>query len=1528
MLLVPRPLKIIIGTIDYSDCISSYDGGDEKLGYTSGLVVFRGKMTIGRALGFDTLDDRKNKLWNRGTPVKIYISDDFQVVRPSPRGGSLFVLSSSYSFDERTLTVEVGDSFALLMNREGKGDRTNICLGTATAKTDVINRLLAASGAPPLVDAVPGILRSPHPKLVTGSYIEQAGIIAAGSGYFLFMDSLNQTRASSIEIGLGTPIVTVDLVNKASNYKRITGENPAAWFVVNTNLESTDSSQYGFESTSEGYGPLAIAGVPLFGTIIIRREWQKESLSGNKRFVQTKVWEPIGAIIPLRKGQANLILSYDKLEIFEYESSAATSGTSASDICQNGNQGRLKTRTLTVSRPLGTVLDKIIQTATVEFQPGYLENLILALREVEEFEYGIAQTITIVNTLPSVAGAAVNPNAIPPTDPSTARDQLTAGLRHTLSRFEPAGAIAPEDFEWASTFALWIASASTHAQSYELVKEWTEARSEEWIAVERERVSFNRATPEAAAENRALIQDSQATANSYPRDLFCALEMVRNDRKVSSSGNTHPPAPDTIPSAYSLKSTPKLYKYKMPIDTDYPFRPKTQEVTIEYLTINGTLLAEKLGKISWGRFKGLSIQAEFSQDWWAYTPMCRVTVLEPSIELTGDVINTSAYLGDSWAISMSDGECAIGMDGIFLGFVKNNILIPPYVEVSIVDVVSTSVATIRSVVVIDPTPIISRTSLTSAMVSTLIDVLSPLSYVTVTQLSNTIRDDAATLSSGDAILNPITGYREAYKLEASWNSPLNTNPSDLAPYEVQIRKNGGPWSTAVFVPSISRTSFAVETLTAEIPGVVFLSSSATPYGYVGPGSYDLKVKTTAAATGAYSSTLISVRFPSPYYSVSIADLNNGNAIVVSQTLPVTATISAITSVPPVIAVKAGFPGYTTSTAINWTLDGPGSIVSTGPLTASFISGIDPYIDADSALLSPLNKESTITATIDGYSGIFSSKTIRPNQAELANTSTYAVTGIQLLGPNGEANSITVSTNATVTIGSIIQGTGNFPTSLNLVWTIVSGPGTIIQELYLPGQSGEHIIFAPASSGITQIKATAANGISATFSVIYRVASAVSVNLNVVSGQTFEAGSIFSVTATVTSTLASFNSAVNWQYTVATNYANLSQSVTGNVLTINVLSGDFIGEIASFTATSVQDPNVVVQFDIFTISKVTGITIVASKSSIGANETVSAQGYFTGIGRLTGPSTVGTQSFSWGISGPATLVNAIETFVTLTGTTATGTIGLSASVQGRVFIGNASISNTGVVASPTGITAVTTGTITYTAANTQTVYFPLTFANLYDAGNTTGIVISVGIGDGNVVITINLGAVKLIGQMLMGGGFLGAPWNNTTSDYLNLGLLEYSLNNVSWTKYATVSGVTDNLGQLKTYLPDVYAMYWRITRNGWVGMTTWSFFSRPIPPSPTSMVVAGLTWTLTYWDSGQSIQYGSLVEAAIVYVSIAYATGITSTNVGCYAPIESIMNDALVATLGPNLGWAHNSSCYVGPGAINNMDGVVRIFTKR
>ena len=457
--------------------------------------------------------------------------------------------------------------------------------------------------------------------------------------------------------------------------------------------------------------------------------------------------------------------------------------------------------------------------------------------------------------------------------------------------------------------------------------------------------------------------------------------------------------------------------------------------------------------------------------------MCRVNVLEPSIGLTGTEINTSAYLGDSWAISMSDGECAIGMDGVFLGFIQNNLLIPPYVEVAFVEVVSTAIVTIRSVTVINTIPIVSRISLTGTMAYTSVTILDQLKASQFIQLSNFFKDEATTVGAGDLILNTQTGYKESYKLEASWDAP-NYTISDLLPFQIEIRKNGGPWYFAASKAVEARTTFLIQDITVEIPGIVFIRSGATASGYVGPGFYDLRIK-TAMITGSYSYTIISVRYPSLYDGLFIDMVNAGNPVFVSQTVPVTANLY---NIYPPIATKVGFPGYAIP-ALLWTEDGPGSVISTGLQTANFTSGASPYIDEVSALLDPINKESLITVSIDGYPGQSDQRTVRPLPAELSDTSTYSVTGIQLIGPNNELNAITVSTSASVTIGSVIQGTGTFPSSLNLVWSILSGSGTISREFYAVGRPGEQLTIIPAS-GTTQVKALCSNGVFGIFSVTY------------------------------------------------------------------------------------------------------------------------------------------------------------------------------------------------------------------------------------------------------------------------------------------------------------------------------------------------------------------------------------------------------------------------------------------------------------
>jgi hypothetical protein len=1326
MLLVPRQFRITIGGLDHTDCVLSFDGGDDKLSFGSGLIVFRGTMVLGRALGFESLDDRKNKRWNRGTPIVFEIADDTQVFRRSPRGGALFILSSLYDLTERTLSLEVGDSFALLAVREGSDDKTGVCLGASESKTAVINRLLAASGAPALIDQVPGNLSSGAPNLVQGSYIEQAGVIANGSGCFLWVDLMNQTRASEAKVDPSEPLLTIDLSSQAANYKRLPGESPAAWVVINAQNETkTSEEDYGFESTSESIGSIATAGVLFSGQIVVRKEWQKESLSGTRRFVETKVWEPQGAIIPLRSGTANHVLSHNRLEVFEYESSNPTTGTNAADKCQQGNQGRLKKRTLTNYRPLGAVLDRVIQTAPQIWRPTGLELPILALREIEEFDYGSTIAIVTASIPPLDPTIPISSNDVPPEDPQTRKQSTASGLSHKLKRWEPAGAISPEDFEWDAMTPMWIAGASTLTESYELVKEWTEAREDEWIAIERERISFNRNNPEVAAEIRDKIK-AQASY-IYPKDLFCALQMTRNDRKVSSSGNTQPPAPDTLPSRVKTVSTPKKYKYKTPIDTDFPFLQKTKEYNVEHLSIDGTLLAERWAKIAWGRFKGMSVQSEFRQAWWDYRPFCRIDVLELNITPTNDTIDRSAYIGDGFAIAASNNECVIGFDGIFLGFLNGTILNPPYVTVSFAEPTTIEKAITKITYPVDTTPIVVSVRPTTIEGYVGAVSLNPVKNLRILALSNVIRDSAGTTSSGSAILNPQTGYREAYKMAVYWSRPDPSN-HPIAKYEVSIRKNSGAWSLPI---TTTATEFKIETQLTAIPGISFVSTDTAPYGYVGPGIYEVKVK-AIAPNGGWSETTTTQQYPSVASDITINNPNAGYPISINSFVLLS---TSITRVSPNIEVKAGFPGYLSQ--IQWSLTGPGSIASNNDGTANFTASSGAFISGSTVFA---NQMSVVTASIAG--------TTLAHTVEIRQTATaqnYAVTGVQLFGFLDPASSnltsplqISSTANNTylirtsptttkllslggstggITIGSTIQGTGTFPQDLDLYWSIVSGPGSFYQEFYSPGYTpGERNMFTPGGVGTTVIKASAPNGQFGLYTIENTIANVTGISFSRASGQTYLVNSEFIVDAVVQGT-GVFVGDVDWYAADETGVESLASTasitITGNRATVRIVNGTLNGQSITIKARSRANLAIIADFTIIAKTNVLSVVVIPSKTTITPTDTFSAMAYLNGFGEGVGSATIGTLPFTWSVSGPASLINASGVNTTGTANSTAGNITLTATYQ--TFSGNVLIANTGVLptfsASPIP---------SYTISTEDIVQVAGSYGSLNDSLNTTGV----------------------------------------------------------------------------------------------------------------------------------------------------------------------------------------------------------------
>ena len=1437
---IPRKFRISIGGLDCTNSIESYDGGDEKSGY-DGLIVFRGKLTLARAMGMETLDDRKNTRWNRGTPITIEITDDFGLMRLAPRGGTLFILSSVYNLETRRLDLECGDSFALLRQREPDGNASGVCIGQGQSKTSVINNLLAAAGAPALIDEVPGTIDIPATKASAGSYIDQAAKMAADSGHILFVDSQNRTRSNAIDIAIIAPILTISILNQTAKYKRIPGESPAAWFVVNSNNQTTKFTQYGYEQTDEAYGPASIAGELSEGTIIIRRERQKESIEGHFRFVESQVYEPVGACIPLRRGSSNLILSQNRMEIFEYESSAFTIGNGSTDRCQAGNQGRLLKRTLTVKQPIGKVLDRVLQSfpqpsadepdVYTEISAMNLEAMIEGLKEIETFDYG---KNVIFTSFSNAVGGAVNPNETPPTDPNTVEQRNTATIRHTLERWEPAGAISPEDYQYVvDDVALnlnLVLLASAPKKSYELIKEWAEIRIDEWVFNERERASYNRYDSASAAESRAKFKqkDAENDSNYYAltfRDMFCALVQSKTLRKVSSSGNTQPPAPDTLPSTKSIKNTPKSFKYKMPFDTAFPFRAKKVEITAEYLSIDGNLLAEKWGKVLWGRFKGITLESEFNQDWWSYTPMCRIDILEPNITIaTGDgfEIDRSAYLGEAFSIAIASGDCAIGIDGIFLGFIQNNTLIPPFLDDGFFELSST-VKTIwtttgEQIITGDITPISVAITITANVATRWATTQNPPSELRFVPLVNTNRDATFSNGSGNAIFNTNTGYKEAYFLDLIWTAPkpdvFGNTPPSVDRYEVSIRKNGGAWSSSVTVPT---GRLNLELFGTVIPGLSYPHPTESSKTYVGPGIYEGRV-TAIFASGSRSDTIEggSITYPSrlDYFDITGVPSNVYSGTPVD--LDINSTLNTITIAP-------GYPGYL-DPVFNWSIEsGPATIDQDGVVLID-----SAYINGST---DPSGQKVVVKATVEGYSSL-----AKYQDLFALDPVGGGITSINIIGPYLNYNLMS-RVGQVVTIVNIpsqldfygeVIGTGDY--NDDVFWSIISGRGDL-SRLQTDDRYDVTTLYRP-SRDIT-VRATSQNGtIYQDLEIRFRPtgtinsvaisatntdsnATGVSGNLNPMDVQLGLYRSEYVVlTSTVLSTgtmSTPYWATVTWTFEGVQSQDLAFYYVGDETIQLQFYKSSIDGFLVTAVATSDYDPTVSARFTMRVKSIVSGLIVVPSVSSIDVNEPFTAQVYFSGTGGEIGPAFVGQKAVDWAISGPGTLATTNTATAQIASGSTAGNIELTATYtpsSGAPIVASIVIPNTGnaPIVDLTG-KVLANYSVTLVGQEYDTSYSP---NKLKDSIFSTGCRPINNSGDAS--ITLDLGAARTVYAIAISGAY--TEYYGSLSSYLNTAFLEYSTNGTQWTTFIQVSDVTDY--EFKQYYPQLLARYWRLRRPIYCG----------------------------------------------------------------------------------------------------------------
>lgn len=654
-----RNYTLTIGGLNVTSLLVGFDGADSKLSEGEGLVSFTGSVRLKKPIGFgESLDDRANTRWDRGNPVLITVADSTGTLRPPPRGGGLRIISSAYDRTSRQLEIQVGDHFALLRYREPIGDKSGVCLGSSVPVTTVINNLLTAAECPTCIDTVPGILRAPQPKLLRGSYIDQAAQIAAGAGYFLYVDSLGQVRAAQINLDAPTAFA-IDIRTGAVSVDRLGGEQPPSRVTVVAQYPFLRRSRNSSTTQSTEYGPFSLVGGVGTQTIVIKESQTTDRFlrAAKKRQIEIASKEPVGLLLPedpLYKGRTNLIDSELVRETYYYETNNRI--TPSGGNCEQGNQGRLYQHVVETWRTKAVVFREIYSTYPTGFTISGKLDLTLAERVITDYDYaGLLQV-----QLPS------------PTDDPDLQDEappeLVEGLTKITRTFEPIGAVVPEEFEYQSED--WLNDFTYLVESDRLNQRWRETEADEWQQIDKSFQALARAYPEVADNLRQSYEEDDLY---LAPDSLAGLISTGETRITSNSGGAQPPAPDSYPPAYSVEDKTIKARVRLPQRNGAEFAAWNRELNFEYLIGDdpqaaATALAKTWGGVLWGRYKGHNYTTNLGDDWWDYTPLCRVDVVEED--------GNFATLAEGFSIAMGENRCVVGVDTLLLGSIPSVNAIP------------------------------------------------------------------------------------------------------------------------------------------------------------------------------------------------------------------------------------------------------------------------------------------------------------------------------------------------------------------------------------------------------------------------------------------------------------------------------------------------------------------------------------------------------------------------------------------------------------------------------------------------------------------------------------------------------------------------------------------------------------------------------------------------------------------------------------------------------------------------------------
>jgi len=626
-----RDFQILVGGLDVTRLCSAEGGGywivkDDKLS-ANGIMGTNGQLVLVWDLTFEeSLDPRKNPTrWAIGTEITVRVANSTgALVLHSRSGLRISALPKVPTRSDPFLRLTLSDRLSLVSFRSPPDEKSGVVLGTARARSAIINSLIVATQEPGLilVDAIVDYsIKYPLPRFTDGSYVAQAGKVAYSALRILWVNNTGAVRA--IPVSLSPGLLAAKTVYELLIYDPLEGTELPTEIVrcagTTRDVEAVpDRIDYPWQET---YGPASVISPTLVGYTLLGRVGGYETWDGTRRIIRTITYKVLGALFPDEyPGSTTLWNTDNKIETWIYEGS---------------DRGRLISKSEVINTVFGD-----------------------ALRD------WIANNSNAVN---NIGGGTIRYDLLSPLDAQKTTTQYTYDLdvivKILVTTRELIGALVPNE--------PGIVGADNLTDSSVVETRYRPGiKPNEW--------------QKSIVTQQSLVKAYPETAGGKP--YFEQIQLIpigTGSPDTSSGGDSTPPQPEYKPDTHTTKDRAIEGQWRIAPYPGGTYQIKIDVQLVDYAVSSSQLqqLARVRSGLRVGAHQGYTIRCPMD-DYWLhnYQPYQR-------FEVTEEDGTIQAYLVDGVVWALSDRERSVSFDAIWLGTKRalNNgvgvvdVIIPPYV---------------------------------------------------------------------------------------------------------------------------------------------------------------------------------------------------------------------------------------------------------------------------------------------------------------------------------------------------------------------------------------------------------------------------------------------------------------------------------------------------------------------------------------------------------------------------------------------------------------------------------------------------------------------------------------------------------------------------------------------------------------------------------------------------------------------------------------------------------------------------------